>query len=219
MFPVMTLQPTPLDAARLAKAVDILCAVEPRFVTVVDRHGLPSLRPMTTGLEGLLLVVTEQFLSLQAAAAIWQRLRKALDPFEPEIILTFSENDLMALGLSRAKARSFRGVAAAVQAGSLDFGALELLDDAAAQRALLSLPGVGPWTANIYLLAALQRPDVWPWGDLALQVAAQDLFGLAARPGRQAMVELAAPFAPWRAVAARLLWSHYRGLKGIGQVA
>lgn len=214
----MTTPQTTLTPDRLSEAVQHLCSSEPRFAAVVARHGLPSLRPMARGVEGLLLTVTEQFLSLKAAAVIWKRLHARLSPFAPDAILACSQSELMQLGLSGAKARSFHGIAAAIQEKRFQPDALEWLDDDTVRKQLLALPGVGPWTAEIYLLAALQRPDAWPVGDLALQIAAADLLGLAARPGGKGMVAVGAPFAPFRAVAARLLWSHYRGLKGMNQV-
>jgi DNA-3-methyladenine glycosylase II len=124
---------------------------------------------------------------------------------------------LLSLGLSRAKAKSFHGLAAAVQTKALDFKHLATLDDEAAQKYLVALPGIGPWTADIYLLSSLQRADVWPWGDVALQAAAQNLFALRARPEKKKMIALAEPFRPYRSVAARLLWSHYRSLKAMPQ--
>jgi DNA-3-methyladenine glycosylase II len=168
-------------------------------------------------LEGLLLTVTEQFLSLKAAAVIWQRIKAHLGEVTSAAVLRLTVADLMSLGLSGAKARSFLGIATAFADGSFDPAAIAKLPDELARKALLTLPGVGPWTADVYLLAALQRPNVWPWGDLALQVAAQDLFHLPDRPDKAAMLRLGEGFTPWRAVAARLLWSHYRGIKRIAQ--
>lgn len=206
-----------LDDDTLAKAARLLCRREPRFKAVVKIHGLPSLRAASGGLESVLQMVTEQFLSLAAAAAIWKRLRLRLGPCDALAILDCPQDELLALGLSRAKARSFHGLAEAVQAGRMDFAGLADMDDAAAHKALIALPGIGPWTADIYLLSVLLRPDAWPWGDVALQAAAQNLFELSERPDKTTMLALAEPFRPWRAVAARLLWSHYRGLRKMSQ--
>jgi DNA-3-methyladenine glycosylase II len=184
---------------------------------VVKAHGVPSLRAGIKGLEGMLIIVTEQFLSLAAARAIWLRLEARLKPFSHDHILACSQAELVSLGLSNAKAKSFHGLALAAQEGRFDHDDLMMMDDDAARKSLVALPGVGPWTADIYLLTACLRADVWPWGDVALQSAAQDLFKLKTRPGKAEMQELAEAFRPYRAVMARLLWSHYRGLKAMKQ--
>jgi DNA-3-methyladenine glycosylase II len=196
-----------------------LIELEQRFGPVLATHGLPSLRTSTASLETLLQIVTEQFLSLRAAASIWQRIALHLSPFGPEKILAHNEDALMALGLSRAKARSFHGLARAVQNGELEFALLSNLPGDEAHKILCKLPGIGPWSAAIFRLGALGDGDAWPAGDLALQVAAQSLLELPARPNHKQMVELAEGWRPHRAVAARLLWAHYRGLKGLGQAA
>ncbi|MCA0431973.1 MAG: DNA-3-methyladenine glycosylase 2 family protein [Proteobacteria bacterium] len=206
-----------LSADSLTDAVAELCAREPRFAPVVARHGVPSLRQEAPGIRALLMTVNDQFLSLAAAAAIWQRVEARLGPCAPATILACPQEELLTLGLSRAKARSFHGIATAAQNGSIDWDSLATLEDEAARKALLALPGVGPWTADIYLLSVELRPDVWPWGDLALQAAAHNLFALPARPGRPGMLALGERFAPFRAVAARLLWSHYRDVRGLKQ--
>ena len=207
----------PLDTMTLQEGAAWLCRTEPRFSPVLERHGLPALRATAGGLPALLMIVTEQFLSLQAAAAIWRRVSHRLAPLDTETILCCSTVELLALGLSRAKAKSFHGLAAAVAKGTFAFSEIAVLDDQAAAKYLCKLPGVGPWTADIYLLTAELRPDVWPWGDIALQAAAQNLLSLGERPDRAAMLSLGQRFSPWRAVAARLLWSHYRDLKGLAQ--
>lgn len=209
---------TVLDEESLLKAVRALCRREPRFRSVVRRHGPPSLRTSAGGLAALLQMVTEQFISVAAAKVIWARLLQRLQPCDAQTLLSCSEEELMALGLSRAKARSFHGLARAVHERAVVFDALAEMTDEAAHNLLIGLPGIGPWTADIYLLSALQRADAWPWGDMALQVAAQDLFGLEERPGRAAMLELGEAFRPHRAVAARLLWSHYRFMRNQEQV-
>jgi DNA-3-methyladenine glycosylase II len=202
----------------VAQGVKFLVAREPRFAAIVDRHGIPPVRRVENGLPSLLAIVTEQLISLQAAAAIWRRIEARLHPFEPDVILGHSHDELKLLGLSGAKARCFHAVSAAVRSGQLNFAALDALSDEAALATLVSLPGIGPWTADIYVLAALGRTDVCAGGDLALQVAAQDLFALHERPNAKTFLALAEDWRPWRSVAARLLWSHYRGLKGLSQV-
>lgn len=206
-----------LTEETLAHAARELCAAQPAFAGVIVRHGVPSLRAMPEGLASLLQIVTEQFLSLRAAHAIWLRVEAKLAPFVPEQILACPAEELMGLGLSGAKARSFHGIAAmlVVRPGFLADVAGQ--DDGQARKTLCALPGVGPWTADIYLLSVLLRANVWPTGDLALRLAAADLFALSGPPDDKGMLELGEIFVPWRAVAARLLWAHYRGLRGLQQ--
>jgi DNA-3-methyladenine glycosylase II len=209
--------PAVLDDAKLTKTVGILCRKHPQFKAVVKQHGLPSLRASAGGLSGLLQMVTEQFLSLAAAAAIWKRLELRLGTCDAASVLSCPQEELVSLGLSRAKAKSFHGIATAVQAGTFSFATLSALDDEAAHKALVALRGIGPWTADIYLLSVLLRCDAWPWGDVALQAAAHHLFSLPERPKKGEMMALGEAFKPYRAVAARLLWAHYRGLKHMAQ--
>ena len=200
-------------------AVAELVRREARFATVVKRHGYPPLRRMEGGLEGLLRIVTDQLISLQAGEAIWRRLKAELDDFDAIRVHRKREASLRRLGLSSAKARCFKAVARAAATGRIKFEAFATLPDEEVLGQLTALPGVGPWTADIYLLSALGRADAWPTGDLALQMAAQDLLDLAERPSPGAMARLAEGWRPWRSVAARLLWSHYRGLRGLPQKA
>jgi DNA-3-methyladenine glycosylase II len=199
----------------IAAAVEGLLAVEPRFGDVVRSHGLPPLRRMNQGLEGLLRIVTDQLISLKAGEAIWRRIEAELKPFDAATIARKREASLMRLGLSGAKARCFKAVAMAVAYGAFSFERVAVLSDSEALAALTALKGIGPWTADIYLLAAMGRADAWPAGDLAIQVGAQHLFAIPDRPTPRHMAELAEPWRPWRSVAARLLWSHYRGLRGM----
>ena len=156
-------------------------------------------------------------ISLKAADAIWRRIETRLHPFEPHVILEFSLEDLQGLGLTRAKARSFQAIAKAMDSGELNLESLHEVPDQEILAKLIALPGIGTWTADIYLLTALGRADACPAGDLALQIAAQDLFAMDGRPTPKAFLERAETWKPWRSVAARLLWSHYRGLKGLSQ--
>ncbi len=209
-----------MQCYRTAKDLDTallsLQTVESRFAAIHARCGTPALRQTPAGLEGLLLIVTEQFLSLASAAAIWQRVCAGLVPFTAQTVL-HSQEELLSLGLSRAKARTFVAVADAMVAGRLNFDALNGADNDVVHDTLCALPGIGPWTADIYLLTCLGRADAWPAGDLALQVAMQDVFQLPERPTAHVMVELAKTWRPHRSCAALLLWSHYRSLKGLKQ--
>lgn len=204
-----------LDTERdLRQAVDRLAMVEPRFAGIMAQHGLPSLRHAEPGLRSLLRIVTDQLISLRAGEAIWSRLEARLGGFSPAEVLAASEEELRGLGLSGAKARTFRAAAQAFGEGGL--AAQGSLEEAELQLLLLEIPGIGAWTASIYLLMSHRAADAWPAADLALQVAAQDLLGLPARPSPRAMVVLAEGWRPYRSTAALLLWRHYRALRGMG---
>jgi DNA-3-methyladenine glycosylase II len=203
--------------ADLSEGVGWLLSREPRFSRVIDMTGLPPLRRAPGGLPGLLRIVTEQMISLQAADAIWRRLERELAPLDAPAILRRRHATLMKLGLSGAKSRTFRALARAAHKGEFKVETLHLQSDDEVIQALIALPGIGPWTADIYALSCLGRADAWPTGDLALQASAADLFGLAKRPDSRAMLNLAEAWRPWRSVAARLLWAHYRSLKGLPQ--
>jgi DNA-3-methyladenine glycosylase II len=205
-----------IDSAQdIAEAVAALALVEPRFAAIAASTGLPSVRRTRGGLAALLRIVTEQQISLAAGAAIWKRFEDCLAPFEAAGVLAAGDEMLRACGLSAGKVRTMRAVAAAVAAGTLDFQRLETLPDDQAIAMLTAVHGIGPWTADIYLLSCLGRSDVWPVGDLALRVAAAAAFGLVERPSAGQLLSLAEPWRPWRAVAARLLWAHYRQLNGL----
>ena len=205
------------DTHQLATGTAALTVTDPRFERIVDRHGLPPLRRSTPGLKSLLRIVTDQLISLKAGEAIWRRIEPELEPFDPESIATLPEKRLMGFGLSGAKARTFKAAALAADKGHIDFENLGGLPDREVLAALTEIKGIGPWTADIYLLSAMGRADAWPSGDLALQVAAQDLFALASRPLPKDMLQLAEAWRPWRSVAARLLWCHYRAMRGLSQ--
>jgi len=192
----------------LVRGVAALCALEPRFGDIHRQIGDPPLRLSRPGLATMLRVITEQSISLKAAAAIWARLITELDPHDPATVSAVSVDRLRELGLTRAKGRAFHGVAEACAAGL--FSDLAACDDDTARKALVALPGIGPWTAEIYLLACLARADAWPAGDVALQTAAGRAFGLDPRPSQKELEAMAEAWRPWRAVAARLLWAYYR---------
>jgi len=199
--------------ADLEEAISALIAMDSRLDPIVALTGLPPLRRRDGGFAGLASIVVSQQLSTASAAAIWERLIAAYDPFEPGHILRARAPRLARLGLSAAKIRALRAIATAVDTGTLDLAGLAELPADDAHAALVAVHGIGPWTADIYLLSCLGHADAWPAGDLALQEAARLAFALAARPAAKAMVALAEPWRPWRGVAARLLWTYYRTVK------
>jgi DNA-3-methyladenine glycosylase II len=171
--------------------------------------GDPPLRRRPTGFKGLARVITSQQLSVASAGAIWRRLQACVEPFTADAFLAVSEQKLRRAGLSGTKVTTLRGVADAVGTGSLDLDALPQEPEEVIHAKLTALKGIGPWTADIYILFCLARADAWSPGDLALQLAVKDALNLEARPNQTLMIELAEAWRPWRAVAARMLWSYY----------
>lgn len=166
------------------------------------------------GFPTLVFIILEQQVSLASARAAFERLLIAASPLTPETFLALDDATLRRVGFSRQKTLYCKLAASAIMSGAFDLDSLESLDDDAARAALMSLKGVGHWTAEIYLLRALLRPDAWPSGDLALQIAAQEVKGLSARPNAAGLDELGERWRPLRAVAARLLWQHYLQRRG-----
>lgn len=211
----VTSAPTPaLTRASLAVAVDRLAAADPDLAAIVERFGLPPLWNRAPGFPTLVHIILEQQVSLGSAQAAFDRLRAAADPLTPSRFLGLTDAGLLAIGFSRQKASYSRALATALTDGSLDLDGLGRLDDDAVSRALVALPGIGPWTAAIYLLMVLGRPDVWPVGDIALAQAVAEVKGLDRRPGPLEMAELGELWRPWRSVAARLFWHDYLSRRG-----
>ena len=198
----------------LDTAIAALLQADPRFAPLIAAAGRPPLRRRPDGFAGLATTVVSQQLSTASAGAIWGRLAAAFDPFEPEAIMRARAPRLARAGLSSPKIRALKAIARAVAHGKLPLSALADLPADEAHAALTAVHGIGPWTADIYLLSCLGHADAWPAGDLALQEAARIAFGLRARPTAKEMAALAEPWRPWRAVAARVLWTYYRSIKG-----
>jgi DNA-3-methyladenine glycosylase II len=190
-----------------------LLSRDPRFAPVIEVAGPIPLRRREGGIEGLLRIVMGQQVSTASAEAIWGRLRAAYEPFHHTLLLRARTDKLQRVGLSGAKIRTLKAVARAVADGVIDFDALAAMPADDAHAVLTSVHGIGPWTTDIYLLSCLGHPDAWPAGDLALQEAARLAFDLPARPNAKEFIQLAEAWRPWRAVAARLLWSYYRVVK------
>ena len=187
---------------------------DPRFVALIASAGRPPLRRRPDGFAGLAATIVAQQLSTASANAIWGRIATAFDPIEPTAIMRARPARLARLGLSAPKIRALKEIARAIARGQLALATLGDLNAEDAHAALTAIHGIGPWTADIYLLSCLGHADAWPAGDLALQEAARLAFGLRARPTAKEMVALAEPWRPWRSVAARVLWTYYRAVKG-----
>jgi DNA-3-methyladenine glycosylase II len=196
--------------ADLDAALAALGTLDPRFVQLLAKAGRPPLRRRSDGFAGLAAIIVAQQLSTASANAIWGRLEAAFRPLDPDAMLRARPARLQKVGLSRPKIRALKEIARAVKRGDLALAALAELAAEEAHAALTAVHGIGPWTADIYLLTCLGHADAWPAGDLALQEAVRVAFGLPARPTTKEMAALAEPWRPWRAIAARILWAYYR---------
>ena len=205
---------TPIrNEADIKAALDALLVRDPRLKDVLAVAGEVPIRRRDGGLEGLVRIIVGQQLSTASAEAIWGRLRGAYEPFHHTVLRRARAPKLQRVGLSAGKIRTIRAIVEAIEQGAIDFDALVDMPADEAHAMLTAVHGIGPWTADLYLLSCLGHPDAWPAGDLALQEAARLAFGLKARPTAKEMMPLAEPWRPWRAVAARLLWSYYRAVK------
>ncbi len=199
--------------ADIEAGLSALLAADPRLEPVAARAGRLPLRRRPGGFAGLASIVVSQQVSTASANAIWGRVAAAYDPFTPQALIRARATRLAGLGLSAPKIRALKEIARAIADGRLDCDALPDLPADAAHAALCAIHGIGPWTADIYLLFCLGHPDAWPAGDLALQEAARLAFALPVRPSAKETIALADSWRPWRGVAARLLWAYYRAVK------
>ncbi len=200
----------PLTQVSFREGVQALTARDRRLADIVERHGPPPLFARPRGFESLVWIILEQQVSLASARAMLVRLQQALDGVvTPQGIVALGTAGLLALGCTRQKARYVHDLAGRVVQGRFRLDRVASLDDAAAEAALLDVPGIGPWTAGVYLLMALRRPDVWPPGDLGLHKSMMEVRCLPHVPSSAEAAGYALRWRPWRAVAARLLWHAY----------
>jgi DNA-3-methyladenine glycosylase II len=201
----------PLSAPCLSADRAALFAAEPRFAGIEQRAGPLPWRSRPRGFPGLLRTICGQQISNQAAGAIWRRLSALPGALTPEGLLAMDDATLCGTaGLSRPKAAHARSLATACLDGRLDFERMAVLADAEAVGMLSSVKGLGPWTAEVHLIFAEDRRDIFPSGDIALANAARHLFALEARPAPRALARMAEAWSPARSLAARLLWHHWR---------
>ena len=207
--------PPSLTEETLALAVRDLAAGDQDLRGIVERFGPPPLWDRPGGFATLAHIVLEQQVSLSSAQAAFDRLREVAAPLTPGRFLELSDGQLLRIGFSRQKARYVREMARAVASGAFAFDGLTNLGDDHVYAALVALSGVGPWTASIYMIEVLLRPDIWPAGDIALAPAVAQVKGLARRPDTDQMRSRADRWRPWRSVAARLLWHDYLSRRGM----
>jgi DNA-3-methyladenine glycosylase II len=203
-----------LDKQFFASAARRLSEIDPDLAAVIKTYGLPPLWTREPGFPTLVYIILEQQVSLASARALYQRLQEAVKPFTPGRFLKLSESEMRRLGFSRQKSRYTRLLAEAIHRKQFALHKLHEVEDALAREQLMALKGIGNWTADIYLLSALRRPDIWPIGDLALATAVQEVKRLRKRPSPERLEKMSAPWRPWRAVAARLFWHAYLCKRG-----
>lgn len=203
-----------LNEKFFAEAVSLLANRDADLAAVVAKYGQPPLWTREPGFPTLLYIILEQQVSLASARALYLKLQEAVRPLTPGRFLKLTESEMRRLGFSRQKAHYTRLLAEAIQRRTLQLHKLHELEDQLAREQLLALKGIGPWTADIYLLSALRRPDIWPIGDLALATAVQEVKHLRKRPSPEKLEYMSAPWRPWRAVAARLFWHAYLCKRG-----
>lgn len=196
----------------IAEGLRSLRRRDPRLRPVIKAAGAIPLRRAPSGFQGLAQIVVNQQLSAASAAAIWSRFAAAFPDFDPVRVARVRDPKLQALGLSGAKIRTLRAISAAVKDG-LDISGLAALPGEEAHNRLTQIKGVGPWTADIYLLFCLGHADVFPAGDLALRNSVAAGLALKKMPNINELAELATVWSPWRGVAARLFWAYYRVLR------
>jgi DNA-3-methyladenine glycosylase II len=205
--------PRALTEADLPAAVAELAARDPALASIAERYGTPPLWAREPGFPTLVHLILEQQVSLASAKAAFDRLNDRVGELTPRAFLVLDDVELLEIGFSRQKTRYARALATAVEAGDLDLDALPDAEDHEVDRRLTALPGIGPWTATIYRLMVLCRPDAWPAHDIALAQALAEVRGLATRPSPEELHAAAEAWRPLRAVAARLLWHHYLSVR------
>lgn len=199
--------------ADLDDAIHKLVEQDRRLRPIFELTGMPAIRQREAGFAGLAAIICGQQLSTASAAAIWGRVSKAFDPFHHDAIRKARADRLGRLGLSAAKIKTLKHIARELADERLNLDVLANEDADAAHNTLTALPGIGPWTADVYLLFCLGHGDAWPAGDLAVQEAMKVGLGLKERPTPKQMAPLAEPWRPLRGAAAHLWWAYYRVLK------
>jgi DNA-3-methyladenine glycosylase II len=204
-----------LTRALVGKGARELAARDPVLARIHRRLGDPPVWGRRPGFPALVKIILEQQVSLRSAAAIYRRIDEHTGGVTPAAVDHLGIAGLRRLGVTRQKAAYCHGLAGRILDGTLDLAAIARGPDEEGRRKLLDVPGLGPWSVDIYYLMALRRPDVWPRGDLALAAALRDVKGLRAPPSHEQQEELSRAWTPWRSVAARILWAHYLSQRGL----
>lgn len=205
---------TILNEEVFSRGVGLLTNRDDHLADVVKTYGRPPLWVREPGFPTLVYIILEQQVSLASAKAAFERLKAAINPVTPKRFLKLTDAELLRIGFSRQKTLYSRLLAESLARRHFDLRYLHDLPDDSAHKMLVAFKGIGRWTADIYLLSALRRPDIWPTGDLALATAVQEVKCLRKRPSPEKLEALSAPWRPWRAVAARLFWHAYLCKRG-----
>ncbi|HET6671542.1 MAG TPA: hypothetical protein VFH15_15045 [Pyrinomonadaceae bacterium] len=199
----------PLTEASLTRATKILARRDPELALILERLGPPPLWARPPGFATLVKIILEQQVSLASAASLFARLKKNTVPFTPARVIELGETHLKSLGLTRQKTTYCLHLAESLRDKRLRLSQLVKMSDGEVKAALMEIKGLGSWSADVYLLMVLRRPDIWPAGDLALATAAQTVKSLKERPNPEQLMQLAEGWRPFRSVAARMLWQDY----------
>src|SRR5881227_3585313 len=205
---------TTLNEELFSQSVRLLTGRDEHLAEVVKAYGQPPLWVREPGFPSLVYIILEQQVSLASARAAFERLKAAVRPLTPKGFLRLNDAELLRIGFSRQKTLYTRLLAESLARRHFNLRYLHGLPDDSAHKMLMAFKGIGRWTADIYLLSALRRPDIWPTGDLALATAVQEVKRLRQRPSSERLEKMSAPWRPWRAVAARLFWHHYLSKRG-----
>jgi DNA-3-methyladenine glycosylase II len=204
-----------LTTKTLAQAAQDLAARDEVLARILATHGAPPMWRRATGFTTLVHIILEQQVSLKSAKSMLRRLQSEIDPFTPERFVEVGESHFRGLGVTRQKSAYLVHLSASILGGDLSIAALSRMSDDEVRSRLTRIKGIGSWSADVYLLMAMRRADIWPAGDLALAVAVKELWGLEFRPTPDELERIAERWRPYRAVAARMLWQHYLGKKSV----
>ena len=193
----------------LARAAKLLAGRDKDLAAILKQYGPPPLWARRPGFGTLVHIILEQQVSLSSAASVFTRLRKSIVPFRPAQMLLLGESHLKSMGLTRQKTAYCLHLSQSLSEKRLQLAQLNRLSDDEVKARLMAVKGIGSWTADVYLLMVLLRPDVWPASDLALAIAIKELKQMKSRPGLQELNKLAEDWRPYRSVAARMLWQYY----------
>ena len=208
------MRPSVLTKARLADAAVYLAKQDADLAAILETYGTPPMWQRRPGFSTLIHIILEQQVSLSSAASMFARLQQHIDPFEPNRLLELGGVQLRSLGMTRQKTAYCLHLAEMVVSSRLELERLPKLEDEAVKSALMQVKGIGLWSAEVYLLMVLRRPDIWPVNDLALATAAHKVKRLKQRPSPERLLKLAEQWRPFRSVAARMLWQSYLGERG-----